>query len=77
MADRAAATEVRCLLLFGEEAHLVTPLHPADAPLRVTAARVAEQAGLPANELPGRRFTVQALSEDDADGFALLDDPRQ
>ncbi|MEU8357443.1 hypothetical protein AB0C27_15645 [Nonomuraea sp. NPDC048882] len=40
------------------------------------AARIAQQAGLPASELRGRRFSVERLEEDDADGFRLLDDPR-
>jgi hypothetical protein len=69
-------TEVRVLLNFGEIAELVTPLHPASAPLSVSAARIAEQAGLPTNELPGRRFTVTTLTSADADGFALVNDPR-
>lgn len=64
------------LLTVGDQAELVTHLHPAAAPLRVPAARIAEQAGLPANELPGRRFTVARLTQDAADGFTLLDDPR-
>ncbi|WP_344952799.1 hypothetical protein [Sphaerisporangium flaviroseum] len=45
------------LLTVGDSAQLVTALHPASAPLGVPAARIAEQAGLPENELPGRRFT--------------------
>ncbi|MEZ0072267.1 hypothetical protein [Planotetraspora sp. GP83] len=68
--------QARVLLTFGDQAELVTALYTADAPLRVPAARIAEQAGLPVNELPGRRFTVASLTRDDADGFTLLDDPR-
>ncbi|TMR87888.1 hypothetical protein [Nonomuraea basaltis] len=71
-----AGNEVRVLLTVGDQAELVTARHPASAPLRVPAARIAEQAGLPVNELPGRRFTVHRLTATDADGFILLDDPR-
>ncbi|GAA1662406.1 hypothetical protein GCM10009733_070030 [Nonomuraea maheshkhaliensis] len=67
---------VTVLLTIGEEAELITPHHDANAPLRVSAHRIAAQAGLPANELPGRRFTVERLTATDADGFALVDDPR-
>ncbi|MBB2909305.1 hypothetical protein FHS43_000551 [Streptosporangium becharense] len=69
-------TTVRVLITVGDVAELITPRHPAAAPLRVSASRIAAQAGLPANELPGRAFTVQTLSDGDADGFTLLDDPR-
>jgi hypothetical protein len=73
----AAPTEIIVLLTFGDAAELVTPLHPrGTTPLRVPSARIAEQAGLPSNELPGRRFTVTTLTADDADGFVLLNDPR-
>ncbi len=68
--------DVRVLMTVGEHAELITPLHPASAPLRVPAARIAAQADLPANELPGRRFTVEHLDERGADGFRLADDPR-
>ncbi|GAA5076608.1 hypothetical protein HNP84_007340 [Thermocatellispora tengchongensis] len=74
--DVAPNSVVRVLLLVGEWAELRTALHPAAAPLRVPAARIAEQAGLPANELPGREFSVRILTERDADGFTLLNDPR-
>ncbi|WP_285705474.1 hypothetical protein [Microtetraspora sp. NBRC 16547] len=67
---------VYVLITAGDEAELVTDLHPKSAPLRVPAARIAEQTGLPVNELPGRRFTVATLTVTDADGFTLLDDPR-
>jgi len=64
------------LLIVGDDAELVTARHPAASPLRVPAARVAGQAGLPVGELPGRRFAVERLDAEDADGFTLLDDPR-
>ena len=66
----------RVLLTVGDIAHVVTALHPPTAPLKVPAARIAGQAGLPESELPGRRFTITTLTDVDADGFALLDDPR-
>jgi hypothetical protein len=69
--------EVQVLLTVGDQAELITAWHPASAPLRVPAARIAEQAGLPANELPGRRFMVQRLTSTTADGFTLVDDPRR
>ncbi|MFC4015637.1 hypothetical protein ACFOY2_51095 [Nonomuraea purpurea] len=71
-----AGNEVQVLLTVGDQAELVTPRHRASAPLRVPAARIAEQADIPANELPGRRFTVERLTASDADGFALVNDPR-
>ncbi|WP_343948641.1 hypothetical protein [Nonomuraea longicatena] len=64
------------LLTVGDIARIVTPLHPASSPLSVSATRVAEQTGLPINELPGRRFTVTTLTFEDADGFTLVNDPR-
>ncbi|GAA3168513.1 hypothetical protein [Nonomuraea salmonea] len=69
--------EVTVLLTVGDEAELITPRHDVSAPLRVPAERIASQAGLPANELPGRRFTVERLTASDADGFALVVDPRR
>ncbi|RCG19088.1 hypothetical protein DQ384_38060 [Sphaerisporangium album] len=71
-----ATHHVRVLMTAGDQAELVTPMHPASAPLRVPAERIARQAGLPANELPGREFTVTHLGADDADGFHLVNDPR-
>ncbi len=71
-----ADNEVLVLLTVGDWAEVVTARHPASAPLRLPAVRIAEQAGLPCNELPGRRFTVERLTEADADGFRLVHDPR-
>ncbi|MFI6603836.1 hypothetical protein ACIBHX_47035 [Nonomuraea sp. NPDC050536] len=69
-------TEVRVVLTIGDQAELITPLHSAAAPLRISAVKVANEAGLPVNELPGRRFAVRSLTADSADGFTLLNDPR-
>ncbi|GHE32015.1 hypothetical protein GCM10017673_38480 [Streptosporangium violaceochromogenes] len=73
--------EAVVLLTFEREedviAELLTARHPSpDDPLRVPAGRIAEQAGLPVVELAGRRFAVESLTDGDADGFRLLDDPR-
>ncbi|MFF4417063.1 hypothetical protein ACFYY8_31470 [Streptosporangium sp. NPDC001559] len=69
-------TTVRVLITVGDTAQVVTPLHPAKAPLHVSASLIASQARLPVSELPGRQFTVDYLTEDSADGFTLLNDPR-
>ncbi|MEU9837534.1 hypothetical protein AB0D67_38880 [Streptosporangium sp. NPDC048047] len=69
-------TSVHVLITVGEVAELLTPRHTVAAPLRVSAERIAAQTGLPVNELPGREFTVTRLDDDDADGFALVNDPR-
>ncbi|MEU8378861.1 hypothetical protein [Streptosporangium sp. NPDC048865] len=75
------AGEAIVLLTFesGQDtyAELFTALHPATGtPLRILARRITDQTGVPVNELAGRRFAVAALSDADADGFTLLDDPR-
>lgn len=75
-APTVAEGQALVMLTVGDTAHLVTSLHPHTEPLQVPATRIAEQAGLPVNELPGRRFTVARLTQDSADGFTLLDDPR-
>ncbi|MGV9386210.1 hypothetical protein ACWDRB_61135 [Nonomuraea sp. NPDC003707] len=68
--------EVEVILTIGDQAELVTPRHPASAPLQIPAARIAQQAGIAASELPGRRFSVDRLTATEADGFTLLNDPR-
>ncbi|WP_069165747.1 hypothetical protein [Nocardia altamirensis] len=76
-ADRV---QVRCILVYGEGAEamaqLQTPWHPARQPLVVRASVIAAQAGLPAGELPGRRFWASG-DEAGLDGFELVEDPRQ
>ncbi|WP_327139083.1 hypothetical protein [Nocardia sp. NBC_01327] len=75
---------VRCVLVFGDSdsalAYLETPWHPARSPLSWPAAQIATQAGLPANELPGREFWADAdHAPDDSltlSGFLLVHDPR-
>ncbi|KAB2370955.1 hypothetical protein [Actinomadura montaniterrae] len=66
---------VRVLLTIGDIAELVTPDHDHRDPVRVPAADIARDAGLPANELPGREFTA---IPDGAGfrGYQLVDDPR-
>ncbi|WP_433330010.1 hypothetical protein [Spirillospora sp. CA-294931] len=68
---------VKVLLLFGDQAELVTPEHPANAPLRVPAIQIARDADLPVNELPGRRFTAVRQDDGGLDRFELVDDPRK
>jgi hypothetical protein len=71
----AERVPVRVLLTVGDQAELVTPDHTPQAPLRVPSAVIAQDAGLPANELPGREFTAvrdgNALRD-----FQLVNDPR-
>ena len=66
---------VRVMLTVGDDAELITPEHDARNPLRVPAAVIAADAGLPANELPGRRFSAERAG-DGFRAFELLDDPR-
>lgn len=72
----ATRVNVLVLLTVGDEA-CVVPSDQVDAdPLRVPASEIVRDAGLPANELPGRRFTAIQ----DADGrlwnFRLVEDRR-
>lgn len=67
---------VTVLITIGDQAELVTPSHSADNPLRVPAAVIARDAGLPVNELPGRRFTAVRDGDTYRD-FRLVHDPRQ
>lgn len=66
---------VRVLLTFGDQAELVTPDHDYNNPLRVPAADIARDAGLPVNELPGREFTAERTGSGFR-SFRLVDDPR-
>lgn len=66
---------VRVMLTVGDDAELLTPEHDARNPLRIPAAVIAADAGLPANELPGRHFTA-ARAGDGFQDFRLLNDPR-
>lgn len=75
MTDPARDT-VQVLLLFGDQAELITPDHDAGAPLRMSAATIAADADLPVNELPGRRFSAVPDGTGSYRDFRLLDDPR-
>lgn len=66
---------VRVILLFGDRAQVQTPWHPTHSPMWVPAADIAEQAGLPQNELPGREFWASG-DEHGLTGFRLVFDPR-
>lgn len=69
------AERVTVLLNYGDQALLITPDHDADNPLRVPAADIARDAGLPAGELPGRTFTARRTAGGYAD-YRLAHDPR-
>ncbi|WP_433445671.1 hypothetical protein [Nonomuraea sp. CA-141351] len=58
-----ARVEARVLLLYGQFAEIVTPHHPTDDPLRVPAAELAQQLGIEAEALPGRRFTATIVDD--------------
>jgi hypothetical protein len=68
---------LRILLIFGDEAHVVTPEHTYKEPLRMPAKVIAREAGLPVNELPGRKFTATRAEDGTYSRFELLHDPRQ
>ncbi|GAA4933960.1 hypothetical protein HD597_010069 [Nonomuraea thailandensis] len=63
IAEPPARVEARVQLLFGTQAEIVTAHHPSDDPLRVPAAALALQLGVPLDELPGRRFTAAIVGE--------------
>jgi len=49
---------VRVLLVFGDQAEIVTPDRAADDPERVPVERITADTGLPAAELPGARLVA-------------------
>ncbi|MEV5707268.1 hypothetical protein [Actinoallomurus sp. NPDC052274] len=65
MAD--TRTDVRVLLLYGDQAEITTPGHGADNPLRVPAATISVDSGIPVEELRGKRLTAVV---DEAEGTA-------
>lgn len=67
--------ELRVILNFGAESHAVTPWHTARNPMRLVAADIARDCGLPEGELPGREFTATG-DETGLRDFALAHDPR-
>lgn len=75
VSDDGARVRVTALLNVGDETELVTPDHDHRSPLRVPASRIADDAGLPAGEIPGRRFTAVRDGDTFRD-FRLVDDPR-
>lgn len=54
--DPSRPVEVVVLIVVGAWAEVRTPLHPADAPLRVDAEWLAERLAVSVRDLPGRRF---------------------
>ena len=69
--------EVHVLLTVGDDAEIVDDRHTEEEPLRVPAAGIARDAGLPASELPGRRFTAVRGTDGVLTDFRLVDDPRR
>ncbi|WP_047870171.1 hypothetical protein [Nocardiopsis sp. RV163] len=65
-------TAVQVLLTMGGRAELVTPLHPATAPLDVPVERIVTDTDVPAEELPGMWLSVALLGGADARGFRAL-----
>lgn len=65
-------TAVQVLLTMGNRAELVTPLHPATAPLDVPVERIVTDTDVPAEELPGMWLSVALLGGADAQGFRAL-----
>lgn len=72
--------EIDVLIVVGKEppeAHVA--VRGTNSSLVVPAGRIADDAGIPVNELPGRRFrAVMTMGEDSTDlaDFALVNDPR-
>lgn len=48
----------RCLLLFGPWAEITIPERDYTDPVRVRAADLAAEVGVPERDLPGKRFEV-------------------
>lgn len=72
----ATRVNILVLLTVGDEACVVSSDDiDSDLP-RVPAADIARDAGLPANELPGRRFTAIQDADGRLSDFRLVDDPR-
>jgi hypothetical protein len=70
--DPSAPVECRVLLLFGDQAEVVTPFqHRGDPPLRVPAAELAGQLGVDVGTLAGRRFSG-VVAEGSVMGAVLL-----
>jgi hypothetical protein len=70
--DPLAPMECRVLLLFGDQAEVVTPFqHRGDPPLRVPAAELAGQLGVDVGTLAGRRFSG-VVAEGSVMGAVLL-----
>jgi hypothetical protein len=58
------AIDARVSLTFGDQAEVVTHWHPVSDPLRVPAARLADDLGVPVERLPGVRFRARIVGED-------------
>jgi hypothetical protein len=63
-------------ILVGGHAHVIVPTRFSTECVVMPAAEIADQANVPVNELPGRKFT--ALRDGDRlTGFSLAYDPRR
>ncbi|MEU0871635.1 hypothetical protein [Nocardia brasiliensis] len=59
----------------GDQARSVTPWHKHDAPMVLSIAEIARDAGIPPGEVVGREFTAAGDAEHLSD-FKLKHDPR-
>ncbi|GII88257.1 hypothetical protein Ssi03_62470 [Sphaerisporangium siamense] len=65
--------------VFGAPDMAQLAIRGTNASVRVPAARVAEDAGIPVSELPGREFTAlltMGIKGDEYSDFRLVNDPR-
>lgn len=62
----------RVLLVFGGWAELVTEERDHTDPVRVSAARVTEDTGIPVNALPGKSLTVVLGDDGDPERFEAV-----
>jgi hypothetical protein len=54
----ATCVPVTVLLTFGDQAELLTPTRTSDNPLRVPAADITADTGIPLEKLAGKRLTA-------------------
>jgi hypothetical protein len=70
--DTATRTAVTVLVVVGDQAELTTPTRTAENPLRVPAADITADTGIPRGRLPGRRLTA-VVTETIEDGMTARD----
>lgn len=59
---------VRVLITIGDQAELITPTRTADNPLRVPAAAISADTGIPIERLAGKKLTA-IVAENPQDGM--------